>query len=136
MRNKLVIAVVVIAILGTICAVVYVMTTPKTGDTFTEFYILGPEGRAENYPKELSVGEEARVIMGIINREHRPLTYRVDVAIDGIRNNGIGPVSLENDMKWEVELSFTPQVAGDNQRVEFLLYRTERISLTWTPFTF
>ena len=26
-------------------------------------------------------------------------------------------------MKWEMELSFIPQVAGDNQRVEFLLYK-------------
>ena len=123
MWNKILTTIAIIAVLGTLGALIYVTATSKTGETFTEFYILGPEGKAENYPEELSLGEEGQVIIGIINREQRPVTYHVDVIIDGIRNNQAGPVSMENDMKWEVELSFVPQVTGDNQRVEFILYK-------------
>ncbi|MCJ7521640.1 MAG: DUF1616 domain-containing protein [Dehalococcoidia bacterium] len=34
------------------------MVTPKTGEKFTEFYVLGLNGEAANYPNELTVGEE------------------------------------------------------------------------------
>ena len=36
----------------------YVIITPKEGEKFTEFYILGPNGTASDYPTELKVGEE------------------------------------------------------------------------------
>jgi len=37
--------------------IVYVIVTPKQGEKFTEFYILGPEGMADDYPTDLAVGE-------------------------------------------------------------------------------
>jgi len=69
------------------------------------------------------VGEEERVIVGIINREHETATYRVEVAIDEVKNSEVGPVALDHDGKWEEIMGFTPGKAGDNQKVEFLLYR-------------
>ncbi|MFC2002628.1 DUF1616 domain-containing protein [Chloroflexota bacterium] len=65
------------AVLGAIGTLGYVIATPNPGETFTEFYILGMEGKAENYPKELVVGEEQTVIVGIINREHESVIYRL-----------------------------------------------------------
>lgn len=50
------------SILGAIGTLAYVIITPKAGERFTEFYILGLEGKADNYPDELTVGEEGRVI--------------------------------------------------------------------------
>ena len=39
-----------------------------------------------------------------------------------------GPFILPvNEEKWEQEVSFIPQVAGYDQKVEFLLYRNEEI---------
>ena len=35
----------------------YVIITPKEGEKFTEFYILGPNGTASDYPTELKVGK-------------------------------------------------------------------------------
>ena len=32
---------------------VYVIITPKEGEKFTEFYVLGPGGMAEDYPIKL-----------------------------------------------------------------------------------
>lgn len=69
------------------------------------------------------MGEEGKVMVGIINREGKSVTYRVEIMIDGVKNNEVGPVTLEHNEKWEVIAGFTPNRAGSNQKVEFLLYR-------------
>ena len=45
--------VLILAILGAIGTLAYVIASPKVGERFTEFYILGLEGKAEGYPKKL-----------------------------------------------------------------------------------
>lgn len=57
----------------------YIIATPQAGERFTEFYILGLEGRAERYPTQLMVGEEGKVRVGIIDREHETASYWVEV---------------------------------------------------------
>ncbi len=113
----------VIVILGALGTLGYAIARPKAGERFTEFYIEGLEGKAADYPEELVVGGEGKVIVGIINREQETVTYRVEVAIDGVKNNEVGPVALDHDGKWEEIIGFTPGRAGDNQGVEFLLYK-------------
>ena len=113
----------VLTILGALGMLGYAIASPKVGEEFTEFYIEGLEGKAADYPKELVMGEEGKVIVGIINREHETVTYRVGVAIDGVKNNEVGPVALDHDGEWEEIVGFTPGRAGDNQKVEFLLYK-------------
>ena len=110
----------VVAAIGTL---VYVITTPKVGERFTEFYILGTEGKAGGYPQELSVGEEGKVILGIVNREHLPAVYHVEVVIDGERVKEISPITLSHEEKWEQEVTFTPMRPGENEKVEFMLYK-------------
>lgn len=101
----------------------YMLAMPQeTGERFTEFYILGLEGKATDYPTELGIGEEGRVILGIVNREYQRVNYRVEIAIDGVRNREIGPLILEHRERWEGEANFAPTKAGDNQKVEFMLY--------------
>jgi uncharacterized membrane protein len=117
----------VLAIGGALGTLGYVIATPRVGERFTEFYILGLEGRAEDYPRELRVGEEGRVIVGIINREHETVSYRVEVRIEGVINNEVGPIALEHDEKWREIVSFTPHRAGDGQKVEFLLYKNGEV---------
>ena len=123
MRNRVLSIILVITIMGALGALGYVIATPKVGEKFTEFQVLGLEGKATDYPRELKVGEEGRVIVGIINREHETVSYRMEVKIDGVRNNQVGPLELEHDERWEEIVSFTPDRAGDNQKVEFLLYK-------------
>jgi len=101
----------------------YVLTTPQEmGERFTEFYLLGPEGKASDYVTELQIGNEGRVIVGIVNREYQKVSYRVEIAIDGARDKEIGPIVLEHGEKWEGEASFAPTKIGDNQKVQFSLY--------------
>lgn len=115
--------VLVVAILGAIGVLGYVLTTPKVEEKFTEFYILGPEGEAADYPTTLSVGEQAVVILGIVNHEQRAVDYRVEIVVSGTKFNEIGLLSLENDQKWENTVVFSPDEPGNDQKVEFLLYR-------------
>ncbi|MDI6815421.1 MAG: DUF1616 domain-containing protein, partial [Dehalococcoidales bacterium] len=100
----------------------YIIATPGVGERFTEFYLLGLNGKATDYPREIRVGEQGRVIVGIVNHEREVVSYRVEIAIDGIRNKEIGPIVLEHGEKWEGEVSFSPTKLGDNQ-VKFLLYK-------------
>jgi Predicted membrane protein len=115
----------IVAIVAALSCLGYVIATPKQGEEFTEFYILGPEGKAENYPKELMVGEEAKVILGIVNHEHQPTNYHVEIAINGTSNKEIHIGILALEEKWEQEVSFVPDEAGLNQKVEFWLYKDD-----------
>jgi len=121
--DKVLSIILALAILGALGTLGYVIASPKVGERFTEFYIEGLEGKAADYPEELVLGEEGKVIVGIINREHETVTYRVEVAIDGVKNNEMGSVALDHDGEWEEIVGFTPGRAGDNQKVEFLLYK-------------
>ena len=114
--NKVLYVMLVIAILAALGSVGYVMVKPKQTETFTEFYILGPNGKAANYPRDIILGEEAKVIIGIVNHEQEVVSYRIGVKIDGVKNNKIEPVVLANEQKWEEIVSFTPARAGDNQK--------------------
>lgn len=113
----------IVAVVGVLGMLGYVLATPKIGERFSEFYILGLENKAGDYPRQLVMGQEGKVIAGIANSEHEAMSYRVEVMIDGVVNNDIGVIMLEHDEKWEQEVSFIPQRAGENQRVEFLLYK-------------
>ena len=111
-------------ILGVVGTLAYVIVTPKAGEKFTEFYVLGLDGKAENYPQELTVGDEGNVILGIANHEHEGnLVYRVEITINGEVNSIIGPLTLPDEEKWQNEVGFTPHEAGENQKLEFILYK-------------
>ncbi len=112
-----------LAVLGALGTLGYVIATPHAGERFTEFYLLGLSGEAKDYPRLLMVGEEGKVVVGIINREDEIVTYRLEIRIDGVINNEVGPVTLERGEKWEEIVGFTPARVGDKQKVEFLLYK-------------
>ncbi len=69
----------VISIIASIVALGYVIVTTKPGEKFTEFYILGPSGKAADYPTNLRVGQNATIIIGIINHEYRTVNYTVEI---------------------------------------------------------
>ena len=71
----------------------------------------------------MALGEKGKVILGIVDREHEEMSYRVEVNIDEVTNKEIGPIVLAHEEKWEQEVSFTPTKAGEDQKVEFVLYK-------------
>jgi len=149
--NKSLSIILLVSMLGTLGALGYVIATPKLGERLTEFYILGPDGTAQGYPTEFVMSgdkvvlvrysgsetqevasDSGRVILGIVNQEHENVTYLVGVMIDGeqvkvyfdeAELDKIGPIELIHKEKWEHEIGFAPQHVGDNQKVEFVLYK-------------
>jgi len=77
--DKALTVILIIAIITSIGTLAYVITHPKPGEAFTEFYILGPTGKAADYPTNLTTGENGTVIIGIVNHEHRNVTYYVQI---------------------------------------------------------
>jgi len=116
--------VLIVAIIFAVGSIVYVVKTPQVGERFTEFYILGPSGKAEGYPRQLTLGESGRVILGIVNHEYARVEYRVEVRQGEELLASIDHLTLDHEEKWEEPLAFTPSRAGENLKVEFLLYKT------------
>jgi uncharacterized membrane protein len=112
-------AVIVIA-LGTF---LYGILAPGVGEKFTEFYILGAEGKAADYPKDLTLGKADSVTVGLINREQTTARYKVMVTLDGEKIGETGEVPLNHDEKWEQVVTFTPHQTGADLKLEFLLFR-------------
>ncbi|MDD5083118.1 MAG: DUF1616 domain-containing protein [Dehalococcoidales bacterium] len=121
--DKVVTSVLAVVIVGTLGTLGYVAVAPKVGERFTEFYILGLDGRAIDYPQRLVVGEAGKVVVGIVNQEQETVSYQVEVVIDGVPDSETGPVVLDHDGRWEETLGFTPDKVGEGQKVEFRLYR-------------
>ena len=123
-----------LAILGTIVTLSYALAKPTEGERITEFYILGREGKADGYPREITVdkggritdityqyqrtigatelveieGDSAKITVGITNKELEPMCYQMEILIDGLLHKKIGPKKIEDGQKWEEEVSFSP----------------------------
>src|ERR1035437_2580357 len=114
----------IFSILLSVTTLVYIILIPKEGEHFTEFYILGPEGKADNYTRKYVVGEKGTVIVGIINHEYRPMNYTMDIKL---KNKSLPlpenqkKISLANNEIWKEPVTFTPSSEGKNMKLEFLL---------------
>jgi len=101
----------------------YYIITPKASQNLTEFYLLGPDGKAENYPREIPAGQDTEVTFGIVNRETETVSYYVEVRIDDTVINTTEVFALQNEEKYEQIISFTPSTVGIDQKVEFVLVK-------------
>jgi uncharacterized membrane protein len=100
-----------------------IIVSPKPGEKLTEFYILGPEGLAQDYPREVFAGQTVTVTMGIANHEAVPAEYRMEIRDGTGLISQAGPIRLEAGQTDERTVSFAPVELGDDVKVEFLLYR-------------
>ena len=71
----------VISIVAAVATTVYVIVVPKEGEHFTEFYILGPGGKAADYPTDFPAGSIQTVIIGVGNHEYRNITYTIETLL-------------------------------------------------------
>ena len=123
--GKVLLPVVLVAILAGVGTIGYAIAAPRVEERFTEFYVVGSGGIAEGNPRELALGEEGTVILGIVNHEHQSTDYSVEINIDGEKVQEIGPIGLAPKGKSEQPVSFLPSKPGEDQRVEFLLYKND-----------
>jgi uncharacterized membrane protein len=68
--------VILIATITTIYALTF--PPPLEGDWFSEFYILGENQTAANYPDQIITGQDYPIYIGVGNHENRDMTYTVE----------------------------------------------------------
>lgn len=114
----------ILSIVMAIGLMIFVITTPKIGEKFTEFYILGSNGKAENYPTQLKYGSNVDVLVGVINHEYARVNYTVKVALD---TQILSQTSfyLDNGTTWENYISFVPDKVGNEMELEFWLFKDD-----------
>lgn len=127
MSGKILSAILISAILAAIAALGYMLASPKVGERFTEFYMLGPEGNAQGYPWDLKLGEEGVVILHITNHEYETMGYRVEIAVGKTLVKALGPIELAHVMEWSEEVKFKASDLGPYQKVEFKLFKIREL---------
>jgi uncharacterized membrane protein len=120
--DKVLMVVLVIVIVAGIGGLSYMFSNPRVEEKFTEFYFTG-QG---DYHPELTLGENDSVTVGIINHEGQILNYHIVVDIDGEEAQQTDLISLGDEEKWENTVTFVTTTVGENQSVEFLLYRSDK----------
>ncbi|MFO8143623.1 MAG: DUF1616 domain-containing protein [Dehalococcoidales bacterium] len=123
LHGKAMTAVLVAAVVAAVGILGYTIAHPPQPERYTEFYLLGLEEKAASYPEELVLGEEARVIVGIVNREQQVQDYYLEVRSGDLLFETKVDIHLQQDGKWEKEVVFMPARAGMQQKIEFLLYK-------------
>jgi uncharacterized membrane protein len=148
--NKVLSIILVVAIFGTVGMFVYREIRPIISERFTEFYILGINSQAQDYPVEFTLAngkvtqviygdgtvdsdnESGMITLGIVNHEQQSSVYRVRMTINGepadINFGGVmyavlGPVELDQGAQWENLVGIIPQQTGDIQNVELMLFK-------------
>jgi uncharacterized membrane protein len=124
--DKILTIILVIAIISSVSALVYVIVTPKQGEKFTEFYILGPGGMAYDYPTLVGSGDISTVIMGIVN-EYELVNYTMDIEFNNVTILE-KEMTLDHNETWEMPVSYVLDDPGDDQKLEFLLYKDENFT--------
>lgn len=119
--SKILSVVLIITIVLAIATTAYIVIKPKQGEKFTEFYILGPNGKAADYPTNITAGKTGSVIIGVVNHEYKPVNYEVVVKLNGtvLKTQNI---TLNNTQTLEVPYNFTASGTGKKE-MEFLLYK-------------
>lgn len=126
-------AVMVVALVISLVGVVGVALTPQqSASPFTEFYVLSEDSNASDYPTNLTVGEEATVTVGIVNRENRRMTYTLAVRVN---NNTLETRTVTVDRGQQVEeaVSYSVNRLGP-VKIRFLLYRGSNPDVNSEPY--
>jgi uncharacterized membrane protein len=140
----------ILCLIGAIAALGYTFGIPKPGEKYTEFYLLGFNNRAQDYPSEFllqngqvisvkygpslndNTNPWGKVTLGIVNHEQGEKVYTISMAIneqpakiyfESDMKDKITSIELPEGQKWEHEIGFSPSLTGDEQKVEFWLFQ-------------
>lgn len=112
----------IITVVVAVGMIYYVITTPKIGERFTEFYILGSGGKADGYPTKLNVGSSSELLVGVANHEYSPVNYTVRIALNN-ETLASKDLILSHNQTWEENMTFVPNKEGTDMKLEFWLFK-------------
>jgi uncharacterized membrane protein len=110
-----------------ICALcnAYLVVNPPHAEKFTEFYLLGRGGNADNYPIAMDLGDYDNVTVGVVNHEYRDMDYDLAVVLDdGIHKTKLytQKISLADNDTYQNAITIKPNMNGTGMKLDFLLY--------------
>ena len=124
--DRILTVILIISILASVTMLVYVVVTPKQGEKFTEFYILGPGVMADNYPTVYELGGSGTMIVGVVNHEYALVNYTLDIQLENESLpllDDVRLMSITHNETWERTLSITPSFTGTDMKLRFLLFK-------------
>jgi uncharacterized membrane protein len=114
-------AVQALAVLGGVGVLIVNMIVLHPGEQYSEFYIVGSDGLAEGFIREVRVGQRVELLCGIGNYEGAAAEYQVEVRQQGELIGSGGPYGLQGGEVLEAVVEFAPARAGEDVKIEFWL---------------
>ncbi|MBU0684244.1 MAG: DUF1616 domain-containing protein [Thermoplasmatota archaeon] len=99
---------IVVMLIASVVVLAWAITTPRVGERFTQLAILGPGGMATDYPRNLTVGQDATVLLTIKSFEHRAQNYTLMIVLTNSTDNST-VVSLYS-IDWAQTHALAPHV--------------------------
>jgi uncharacterized membrane protein len=129
----------VVSLLLAASSVTYAVAVPKSGESFTEFYLLTENESgalvATDYPTNFTEGGNKSLVVGIGNHEHRTVSYSIVVQLQRVRMTNNSTAVVERDLlhrfntqlreneTWTRQHTVSPSMTGDRLRLVYLLYQ-------------
>lgn len=124
-----------VSMVAAIGTTAFVIAVPKEGEKFSEFFILGANGKAADYPTSFAATTPQWVTVGVGNHEYRNVTYTVEThavnqTFDTVTNTSSMDrmvlldsyrVTLPHNQTDQRRVNFTVPDTGFN-KIEFLLF--------------
>ncbi|MBA2858839.1 putative membrane protein [Methanococcus maripaludis] len=120
--NKVLTGFLLLILIISIMGVVYIIKHPKQSEYFSEFYILGKNGMAYDYPTELYSGESGNLTIGIVNHEGRNVTYHGETWLIKSNNTNYSTINAENAVmldNYSVRLEPKPLIVEGDWESQF-----------------
>lgn len=124
-RHRTLYTILAVVCAGMIGTIGYVVAQPPSREKFTDFYMLSIDETVMEYPTQIRRGEQVELILGVINRRHEAIDYRVETRIDGTTNGILILPTLQHEEWWEEVVSFAVDEVGEGKNVEFVLFKDD-----------
>lgn len=104
----------------------YIVLTPGSESRFTEFYALGAQRSAVNYPRDVVRGSKLSLMLGVNNRERVASNYVIMIRDVNRTIYRSSTFRLRDGQRLEQPIGFRLNTVGDNQEIDIFLFRDVR----------
>jgi uncharacterized membrane protein len=118
---------IVVMLVASVVVLAWAVTTPRVRERFTQLAILGPGGMATDYPRNLTVGQDATVLLSVESFEHRTLNYTIAIVLTNVTDNST--IVTQWSTNWSQDHALSPhQAIAQNFTLQHLEYYNQTFS--------
>lgn len=122
---------IVVMLIASVIVLAWAVSTPRVGERFTQLAILGPGGMATDYPRNLTTGQDARVLLSIESFEHRQQNYTIMIVLTNSTDNS--SVASQYSIEWSQTHALVPHVGiAQNFTLQHLQYYNQTFNFDIT----